>query len=327
MSNVIVKYHNDLNKIQLPSFTEQEQNMLFSILAKVKDAENGKIRLFTEDILTNKVESSEYFTAVMDSLKNKFFKASFRQIVETRTEIIDSHFHLFNTMDIHYQKKDPNDMHDNSKIFCYMDLQVNPRFAYLINELTANFTRFELTEFISLSGKYTKTLYRLLKQYRNTGYMRTEWREFMRIMDIPYTRQTDIDQFILKPALKELTKPRNLFDIERVPFKNLSYKKIKKGGNKISEIEFRFDIDNLEELESNPQTDNLKLELRKAKNNYFSKDSEWLFINNVIFADSQITLNLYNKDSNKTFNRTYALEEWEKELKPFIVGGAGNKIF
>ncbi|EAI7238623.1 replication initiation protein, partial [Campylobacter upsaliensis] len=32
----IVKYHNDFNKIKLPSFTEQEQNLLYGILLKIK---------------------------------------------------------------------------------------------------------------------------------------------------------------------------------------------------------------------------------------------------------------------------------------------------
>lgn len=243
MSHIVVKYHNDFNKIQLPSFTEQEQNILFTILSKIKDKkqENNKpIRLFAKDIIMGKVESKEHFTAIMNSLKNKFFKADFRQIHETDTEIIESHIHFFNTMDIHYQKKNPNDGNDNSKIFCFIDLAVNERFEYLLNELTANFTRFELVEFVSLSGKYTKTLYRNLKQYRYTGKLKMQWQEFMRVMDIPYTRQSDIDQFILKPAIKELTKPRTLFDQQRIPFKNLTYNKQKERGNKITSIEFTF---------------------------------------------------------------------------------------
>lgn len=257
MSNVIVKYHNDFNKIQLPSFTEQEQNMLFSILSRIKETDGKNIRLFPKDIIINELESMEYFTAVMDSLKNKFFKASFRQIIETETEFIDSHFHLFNTMKIHYRKKNPDDGYDTSKIFECIDLEVNANFLYLINELTANFTRFDLTEFISLNGKYTKTLYRLLKQYRHTGYMRFEWQEFTRILEIPINyRQIDIDQRILKPAIKELTKERNLFDIKRIPFENLSYKKIKQGGNKVVAIEFSFKP----ELRQQEQENNLELE-------------------------------------------------------------------
>lgn len=133
---------------------------------------------------------------------------------------------LFQSFTLWYSKDDVN--YEN---LLRIEMVVNPRFEYLINELTKNFTRFELAEFITLSGKYTKTLYRLLKQYRQTGYMRMEWSEFARVMDIPKDyRQIDIDQRILKPALKELIKPRNLLDQERIPFKSLTYQKIKKGG-------------------------------------------------------------------------------------------------
>ncbi|MBX1156973.1 replication initiation protein, partial [Campylobacter jejuni] len=48
----------------------------------------------------------------------------------------------------------------------------------------------------------------------------------------------------LKPAIKELSKERNLFDQVRVPFKNLAYEKEKaKGrgqGGKVSGITFTF---------------------------------------------------------------------------------------
>lgn len=48
-----------------------------------------------------------------------------------------------------------------------MEIQVNmPYFGYLLNYLNANFTSFELLEFQNISGKYAKTLYRLLKQWK-----------------------------------------------------------------------------------------------------------------------------------------------------------------
>ena len=42
------------------------------------------------------------------------------------------------------------------KNFEYIDLEIHSNFLYLINELTINFTRFELAEFMALSGKYIK---------------------------------------------------------------------------------------------------------------------------------------------------------------------------
>ncbi|RDU51375.1 replication initiation protein [Helicobacter sp. MIT 00-7814] len=325
MSNVIVKYHNDFNRIQLPSLTEQEQNILFSILAKIKNNNDNKpIRLFTEDIITGSVISKEHFTAIINSLKTKFFKASFMQIIETDTEIIDSNFHFFNTMDIHYQKKNQDDGYDNSKIFYYIDLLVNPRFEYLVNELTANFTAFELTEFISLSGKYSKTLYRLLKQFRSTGKAYFEWQDFMERMDIPSDyNMCNIDQRILKPAIAELRKPRNLFDKERIPFEKLQYTKLKnKGrgrGGKVVAIEFTFkpQVQEIQESKELPQ-DLKELEnyVKKFERKHInSKDDGFCYIEKVsVDEKGRIKVMLYDNDKGKKQITLSTLQEFQEKI-------------
>ncbi|WP_235663822.1 replication initiation protein, partial [Campylobacter coli] len=67
--------------------------------------------------------------------------------------------------------------------------------------------------------------------FRPTGNAYFEWEEFCMIMKIPEIyRQIDIDQRFLKPAIKDLSKERNLFDLIRVPFKNLAYDKEKTAG-------------------------------------------------------------------------------------------------
>ncbi|TXE84817.1 replication initiation protein [Campylobacter peloridis] len=249
----IVKYHNDFNKIQLPSFTEQEQNLLFLIFAKIKEKGiENEIQLYADDFKINErlSNSRDYLTDNINSLKYKFFKANFKQILETETEVIHRYVNLFETMEIHYVKRDPYDGYDTSTLFNRMALKINPDFSYLVNQLTTNFTSFELAEFIALSGKYTKTLYRLLKQYRTTGKAYFEWENFLRILEIPEKmRMCDIDKDILKPAIKELTKERTLFDQVRVPFKNLSFEKKKisaRGrGGKVVGIEFTFKPENI----------------------------------------------------------------------------------
>ncbi|EAK3997046.1 replication initiation protein [Campylobacter coli] len=250
----IVKYHNDFNKIQLPSFTEQEQNLLFLIFARIKEKGiDNVINLYANDFKINEKlsNSREYLTENINSLKYKFFKANFKQIIETKTEVIHKYVNLFETMEIHYVKRNPDDGYDESTLFNRITLKINPDFAYLVNQLTTNFTAFELSEFIALSGKYTKTLYRLLKQFRTTGKAYFEWEEFCRIMDIPQDyRQSEVDKWILKPTIKELSKERNLFDQIRVPFKNLAYEKEKTAGRgrggKVSGISFTFKPENIQ---------------------------------------------------------------------------------
>ncbi|CAM2907550.1 replication initiation protein [Helicobacter felis] len=119
-----------------------------------------------------------------------------------------------------------------------IEIQVNmPCFGYLLNFLNANFTSFELLEFQNISGKYAKTLYRLLKQRRSTGVPpKREWGEFRELMGISEKVKLIrvIEYEILKPAIKELSKLPH--------FDHLCYKKLKtKGmGNRITHIQFYF---------------------------------------------------------------------------------------
>lgn len=352
--NRIVRYHNDLNKVGLP-FTELQHNVFIGLIFNLKDKiKNGNgLAVFTAQEINEFVKDNGYTNRqlfeVVDGLKHNLLKADFTTISQVSKNTLDTGYHnIFKTFWIRVNVIDNSEISTdklqqafkmpNGMIFQnfeHLRIEINPDFEHIIDDINSNFTRFEFAEFISLSGKYTKTLYRLLKQYRNTGYMRTEWQDFMRIMDIPYTRQTDIDQFILKPAIKELTKPRNLFDKERVPFKNLKYTKIKgkgrgRGGNVVA-IEFRFDIENLEQelLESNHFFDEkFKAEVDKAKRKYLSKNGEWLYINNITYADSKIIFNLYHKDTNKYFSRTYTKDEYERDIKPFIINADNmQKVF
>ncbi|HEH5496158.1 TPA: replication initiation protein [Campylobacter coli] len=243
-----MKRVNNIDNTSISSFNEIEQDLLCGLMVKLKE-EKGKVTFYPWD-LRNILKSSYDNNSLMEfvsSLKRKFFKADFTIIEKTTRgeKEVEAHktINLFTEFAIY--------VYASSKDLESIEIQVNPRFEYILNQLTANFTAFELSEFIALSGKYTKTLYRLLKQFRTTGKAYFEWEEFCRIMDIPEKfAMCDIDKRILKPAIKELSKERNLFDQVRVPFKNLAYEKEKaKGrgrGGKVSGITFTFKPENIE---------------------------------------------------------------------------------
>ncbi|WP_158652588.1 replication initiation protein [Helicobacter ailurogastricus] len=112
-----------------------------------------------------------------------------------------------------------------------------PRAIEYYNYLRGNFTSFELLEFQNISGKYAKTLYRLLKQWKSTGVPpEMEWGEFRELMGISEKIKLVrvIEYEILKPATQELHKLPH--------FENLCYEKLKtKGmGNRITHIQFYF---------------------------------------------------------------------------------------
>lgn len=296
----IVKYHNDFNKIQIPNLKELEQNLLMLILVEIKNTKAGDIKRLSVETLQkafandfkNNVEIGQYLI----SLRNSFFKADFERIVRDKDNLINVEIvNLFNKFAFVFDEPKDKPKREWTN-FVALRLSVNPEFEYIVNQLTANFTAFELAEFIALSGKYTKTLYRLLKQYKNTGYARFEWSEFARVMDIPKDlAMCDIDKRILKPAIKELTAERNLFDMARIPFAKLSYTKIKgkgrgRGGNVIG-IEFSFTPEK-ERIQTPPSS---KSKISKSSNQLFNKlfsksefekeNADILQFNEKMFAD------------------------------------------
>ncbi|RBT65754.1 hypothetical protein EA82_03134 [Enterococcus hirae] len=86
-------------------------------------------------------------------------------------------------------------------------ISVNPEFKGLFNQLK-NWTRFNLKQFTNLDSTYSKTMFRLLKQYRTQGWAEFSKETFFDLLDIPksyWNSPSNIDKFILKPIKEELT--------------------------------------------------------------------------------------------------------------------------
>lgn len=311
----IIKYHNDFNKVKLPSFTELEQDLLLGLMVKLKEAKE-KVTFYPND-LRQILKSAYNDKALLEfslSLKEKFFKADFTIIenIEENGQELEAlrTINLFTEFGIYKSKF--------SDVLAKIEILVNPRFEYILNQLTANFTAFELAEFIALSGKYTKTLYRLLKQYRITGKAQFEWQEFKRIMDIPEKlAMCDIDKRILKPAIKELSKERNLFDQVRVPFRNLAYEKEKlkeRGrGGKVSGIIFTFKPEN---AILQKQEKLIKFKNRENQNQALQNliNQKWIYKDEILqitkIENNSILSNRLKRDENENliFNGTLRVD-------------------
>ena len=263
--NEIVKYHNDLNdKIIFPDFKEQELNIFANLLYQFKERETETLTFSADEV--SKFFGSAYNAGALGfimremaerlrTLGFKWTRTEFDRKREVET-ITTAYITMFPTFYVKCEKnpKDTSPEAEKHPIFKSLQVRINPDFQYLLTEINSNFTRFELTEFMSLSGKYTKNLYRLLKQYRQTGWLQMEWQDFQEQLHIPNDYEMcNIDQRILKPAIRELSEPRNLFNQDRVIFENLKYTKIKKGGNKVTAIRFDFKPEQIQELESKPK--------------------------------------------------------------------------
>ena len=234
MADIKVRYKNELNLVPMRNFDSVEMNLFFSICAKMKDKGLSKVQFTFEDLRelsAYKPTSIKRFSDDLEAVYNKMLQLTYR----TEEAGIREKFVLFTGYRI-----DENNQ--------TVDISVNPELAYIINELSSEFTKFELQEFTGIRSSYAKTMYRLLKQYRSTGFYIVKIEDFREILSIPNSYQmSDIDKQVLKPIKNELSE---FFD-------SLKIKKIKaRKGNRIAMIEFRFK--EKQEFEPVPMVDWMK---------------------------------------------------------------------
>ena len=234
MADIKVRYKNELNLVPMRNFDSVEMNLFFSICAKMKDKGLSKVQFTFEDLRelsAYKPTSIKRFSDDLEAVYNKMLQLTYR----TEEAGIREKFVLFTGYRI-----DENNQ--------TVDISVNPELAYIVNELSSEFTKFELQEFTGIRSSYAKTMYRLLKQYRSTGFYIVKIEDFREILSIPNSYQmSDIDKQVLKPIKNELSE---FFD-------SLKIKKIKaRKGNRIAMIEFRFK--EKQEFEPVPMVDWMK---------------------------------------------------------------------
>ncbi|GAA8659997.1 hypothetical protein Hpoki27_12980 [Helicobacter pylori] len=230
--NTYITYHNNTNKVNLGKLSEREANLLFAIFQKLKDQGNTLIRFAPQDLkrMLNIDISNERLSEVVVKLWNSIKTADFWKISETETSIIKENYMLFSRCKIELNKP--------SKDLKYLEIQLNDNYQYLLNNLgIGQYTSFNLIEFQKVRGKYAKTLYRLLKQYKSTGILSVKWDQFRELLYIPKNYEMrNIDQKVLEPSLKELKKI--------YPFEHLSYKKERRNSHdkrKVTHIDFYFE--------------------------------------------------------------------------------------
>ncbi|MCY1577370.1 RepB family plasmid replication initiator protein, partial [Staphylococcus pettenkoferi] len=130
-----------------------------------------------------------------------------------------------------------------------LSISINSDLKHILNSITADFTKFELREMTHLKSTYAKNMFRLLKQYKHTGYVKMNLDDFKNRLDVPKTYQmNDITKRVLKPIVNELS----------AIFNNLSINKIKaKKGRKIEWLEFTFEAEKRIHNKRQPQMANI----------------------------------------------------------------------
>ncbi|MDT2818111.1 replication initiation protein [Vagococcus lutrae] len=195
MANEIVKYHHELNTIPLRKFTAVEMNLFFSIVSRMRDKGDKTVR-FTfdhlKDLSNYKATANVRF---IDDLKHTYEKIlSLRFGRRSQSGLNFSMFVMFTGFDIVGEADEP-----------YVDITIHDKAIPLLNNLD-EWVRYSLQQFNELQSSYSKTMFRLLKQFRTTGYAYFSKEDFHELLDIPKSyRQGNIDQKVLKPIREELT--------------------------------------------------------------------------------------------------------------------------
>lgn len=224
MSNEIVKFSNQFNNQALRRFTALDLDMLMAISTKVRDKGTEEVS-FTFDELKRltrlrKNLTVEQMAQEVIQVNERLLALNFR--FEDGSKTIQ--FALFSCFETD---------HENAML----TVAVNQRFAFLLNDLTSSFTRFELAEFADLKSSYAKEFYRRAKQYRSTGVWAVSLDEFRRLLDVPTSyRSSDLNTRVLQPIMEELG-PLMHLRIER------RYAKKHSGRGRPSLVGFTFHFD------------------------------------------------------------------------------------
>lgn len=186
----LVKYHNDLNTISIKNWSAEEMNFFFGIISKIRDKGTKEMTLNTDEIkdLIDYSDRNYRWVATLDKVTDKI--AGLRYVERTSKRI--ANFALFQRFIIDIENKTLN-------------VKVSDDFEYIVNKLTKNFTVYELAEFTNLKSVYSKTMYRILKQWRTVGSKEIEIKVFRELLDIPKTYNiSSINRAVIGPIKKEL---------------------------------------------------------------------------------------------------------------------------
>lgn len=275
----VTKYQNEMNLVPLKNFNAVEIDLFFAICTKLKDegVQTVKYDFTTLKSLSNySSRSRERFINDLERIYDKMLNLTYTK----RSGRSFEKFVLFT----HYKLDDEENT---------LEISINPKLEHILNNLTGNFTRFELQELTNIQSGYSKNMFRLLKQYRRTGFLKIDIEDFRERLDIPNSYQmSDIDKRVLKIIHKDLQNT----------FIGLKINKIKKS-RKISHLEFTFQK---EEIYEPPQ----KINNNKIKS--IEMTPQWLLEEEI--AEKKKLTNNPEKEMTPE-----ELEEYRKETLQLIM--------
>jgi len=197
MSNELIKYDPELNTIPLRKFTPIEMNLFFSIVSRMRDKGDNTVRFTFDQLKELSAYKPTANTRFIDDIQSTYQKILGLRFGSRSKDGLDREmFVMFTQFEIKGSAEVP-----------YVDIQIYPKALKLLNNLES-WVRYALAEFRDLKSSYAKTMFRLLKQFRTTGYAYFSKEDFFELLDMPksyWSSPSNVDKFVIKPIKVELT--------------------------------------------------------------------------------------------------------------------------
>ncbi|MDU7038924.1 MAG: RepB family plasmid replication initiator protein [Lactococcus lactis] len=252
MSRKTVVYKNDLNIVPLRKFTSIEIDLFFSMCNKLKERGTEEINIPFKELkgLSNyQPTATKRFIEDLKRVYDKVLQLTYTEY----SGLSFKTFVLFTSYEVNAEDK-------------VLTVSVNPKLKNILNDITGGFTKFELEELTHIKSSYAKNMFRLLKQYKHTGYFKIRMEDFRERLDVPESyRMSNINTSVLTPIINELDPL----------FSNLHINKIKaRKGRKIEWLEFVFDPEKRIQTKKQPEKPQYKSKGKAYRNR--EKTPEWL---------------------------------------------------
>lgn len=277
----VTRYKNEVNAIPMRNWTKEEMDFFFAVLTRMRD--EGTTLIFMDkhelaDLARYTIYSNKRYHDVMNKLSEKVGQLQYWR--QTKNSLIT--MPLFT-----YFEADWTD--DLSEMT--IEIEVNKRFELILNEWNeGNWTQFMLEEFTEIKSTYSKSLFRLLKQWRTKGVREFDMIEFKKLMDVPksYTAGM-INKRIVTNSVRDL----------QPYFQNLKVKVLKSNAHGTPIIGFKFTWS----PEKTGQWDDKKYKKRERK---IENLPEWA--NNQIKSDDLLSEEA-QEEVRKNLERVQQLKE------------------
>ncbi|MDN6836641.1 MAG: RepB family plasmid replication initiator protein, partial [Lactococcus lactis] len=251
MTGETVVYRNEMNLVPLRKFTSTEVDLFFTLCNKLKEQDTRRLEIYFDELkhLSNYYSrSQDRFVKDLEHVYDKMLNLTYTE----RNGKSFKKFVLFTSYEVDVEEQQ-------------LAISINSDLKHILNSITADFTKFELQEMTYLKSTYAKNMFRLLKQYKSTGYLKISVEDFRERLDVPKSyRMTDLNKNIFTPIINELSSI----------FKGLNINKVKaKKGRKIEWLEFTFEPEKRIHSKRQPEMANIG---KKIQNINREMTPEWL---------------------------------------------------